>query len=517
MTVISSGGQRLDNLLSRAAQSHPQREAVVFGDVSRTYAEVHDRACQLAGALAAAGVEAGDRVAFWIPNMPEFVEILFGISRLAAIGVPLDHWWTWENAQTALQQTRPKVLLVGAAQAELLEGQQQALQAAGIELVLRMDESTGDSAYGTYADFLASAQPRLELTPVQAEDPAVIFFTSGSTGRSKGAVHTHRSLLSAAATMSVELGLEDDERTLHFLPLFSSCMEHLLPLTYMAATHVILPKFDAAGVWEAIEKHGVTHFDAIPTTLRRILDVAPATLPTSLRSISYASERMPEPLIKALVERMPGVKFVQFYGMMEQLCLTVLEPSDQIRRIGTIGRPMQGAELYVLNADGQRAARGESGEIVGRSPSLFAGYWLDDEATAKVMLDGWMKTGDIGHFEADGFLKLDGRAKEIIKSGGLTVIPSEVEHVLTHHPSVSEAAVVGIPDDVWGEAVHAFVIPVAGLTVTESELKLFCRERLASYKTPKAIHVVSELPTTGIGKIARNQVRAQILAQVKTV
>jgi acyl-CoA synthetase (AMP-forming)/AMP-acid ligase II len=285
----------------------------------------------------------------------------------------------------------------------------------------------------------------------------------------------------------------------------------------MRATHVILPKFDAGSVWQAIESHQITHFNSIPTTLRRILDVAPAGIPESLRLITYASERMPAPLIKALIERMPAVKFVQFYGMTEQLCLTVMEHPDQLRKIGTIGRPMKGAELYLRPADGDAKTDNGAGEIIARSPSLFAGYWQDESATAQVMQDGWLRTGDVGHFDDEGFLTLEGRAKEMIKSGGLTVIPSEIEGILIEHPNVSEAVVVGIPDDTWGEAVHAFVILVPGVSITEAELKGFCRERLASYKNPKVIHVVKELPKTGIGKIARRQVREQILARQEAV
>jgi acyl-CoA synthetase (AMP-forming)/AMP-acid ligase II len=307
--------------------------------------------------------------------------------------------------------------------------------------------------------------------------------------------------------MNAELDLHDGERTLHFLPLFSSCMEHLVPLTLARGTHIVMSQFDASGVWDAILKFGVTHFDAVPTTLRRILEVAPATIPASLRSVSYASERMPPQLIAALIERMPTVEFVQFYGMMEQLCLTVCSHADQLRKIETVGRPMRGAQLYLRNAEGKVAGQGEDGEIIARSPSLFAGYWQDQAATASVMTDGWLRTGDIGRFDAEGFLVLEGRVKEMIKSGALTVIPSEVEGVLMSHPGVREAAVVGVPDDRWGEAVHAFITVTPGATVDEAALKAHCQERLAGYKRPKIIHIVADLPRTGIGKVARRVVR----------
>jgi acyl-CoA synthetase (AMP-forming)/AMP-acid ligase II len=211
---------------------------------------------------------------------------------------------------------------------------------------------------------------------------------------------------------------------------------------------------------------------------------------------------MPEPLIKALMERMPAVRFVQFYGMIEHLCLTVLSAADHLTRTDTVGRPMFGAQLYCT----------ENGEIVARSPTMFAGYWHDPETTAKVMHDQWMRTGDLGNFDDEGFLRLSGRVKEIIKSGGMTVIPNEIEAALMAHPRVSDAAVIGVPDEQWGEAVHAFVILSSAAAVSEADLKLFCQENLAGYKRPKVIHIVADLPRTGIGKIARRVIRERLLA-----
>jgi acyl-CoA synthetase (AMP-forming)/AMP-acid ligase II len=501
---------RLDALLRRAAASEPQRPAVIFQGSAQSYAEVCDRARRFAGVAAAHGLQKGDRVAFWAANRPEFVEVLFGVSMLGAIAAPLDHWWKWVDAYVALEQIRPRILIVGNSQALAISGHRDALEAAGVEHVLCLGEAVDGLACKPYEHQLRSATALAALTAVVQSDPAVILFTSGSTGRSKGAVHTHGSLLSAATVMALELGLRDGERTLHFLPLFSSCLEHLIPLTLMRATHIVMPHFDAPAVWEAIVDFEVTHFDAVPTTLRRILEVAPARMPESLRLVSYASERMPERLIKELIERMPAVELVEFYGMMEQLCLTVLSSSEQRRKMGTVGRPMIGAQLYLQSADGNPIGPEEAGEIIARSPTLFAGYWQDAGATGQVMRGEWMRTGDFGRFDSEGFLVLEGRIKEIIKSGGLTVIPTEIESVLMQHSSVRDVAVIGVPDERWGEAVHAFVTLSPGAVTSESELKSFCHERLTGYKRPKVIHIVAELPRTGIGKIARRVVRAQV-------
>ncbi len=508
MTADAHGAApRLDALLERAARTRPAREAVVFRGRSTTYAEVHERACRLAGALAARGVGKGDRVSFWATNRPEFVEFIFGVPKLGAIAAPLDHWWGFAEAIEAIGQVRPRTIVAAGPQAAELAAHRDRLGAAGVHHVLCLDEPVAGAPFEPYAPALEAAAAGIVPTPVAPGDPAAVFFTSGSTGRSKGAVHTHGSLDAAATIMNLELGLEDGERTLHFLPLFSSCMEHLIPLTLARATHVILPSFDAAAAWASVDAHGVTHFDAVPTTLRRLLEAAPRKIPASLRMISYASEVMPPAVLAALAERLPQVAFVQFYGMIEQLCLTVLDAAAHLRKAATVGRPMIGAEIRILED--------ESREILARSPTLFAGYWGDDEATARVMHEGWLRTGDCGRFDADGFLVLDGRLKDMIKTGGVTVIPAEIESVLMGHPDVSDAAVVGVPDEQWGEAVHAFVTLAHGASARETELQSFCRERLTGYKRPKAIHVVPELPRTGIGKIARRVVRQNILAAAR--
>jgi acyl-CoA synthetase (AMP-forming)/AMP-acid ligase II len=512
-TTAGAGITRLDALLTQAAFSAPHRTAVIFGEIKWTYREVHERARRLAAGLSSLGVRQGDRVALWSFNRAEFVEVLFGVPMLGAIAAPLDHWWTSEDAQVALEQIRPKVLIVDAAKGAILAAMQDSIEAAGVEHVLCFDPD-GRDAGTSYAQLLLGSNPLKNPSAVGAQDPALILFTSGSTGRSKGAVHSHGGWVATAATMSRELELGEAERTLHFLPMFSSCLEHLIPLVYSRATHVILAHFDASAVWEAIRSFEITHFDAVPTILRRLLEVLPAQIPKSLRLISYASERMPDALITALIERLPDVAFIQFYGMIEHLCITALGAADQLRKIGTVGRPMIGAELYLLNEAGVVAGAHESGEIVARSPTLFSGYWQDPSATEQVMRGEWMRTGDLGRIDSEGFVSLEGRVKEIIKTGGLTVIPSEVENQLLAYLGVRDAVVVGVPDERWGEAVHAFVTPAPGASLEEAELKAFCKVHLAAYKCPKSIQIVPELPKTGIGKIARRLVRDQVSASL---
>lgn len=501
---------RLNEILSAAAAATPHRSAVVFGDTRRTYREVDERAHRLAAGLAARGVGPGDRVALWVPNSAEFIELIFGIPALGAIAVPLDAWWQPADALIAIEQARPRILIVGEVQAALSAAMKTQLELAGVEHIISLGPAI-DDAVPNYEAFLTAATPLANPPLVLESDPAMILFTSGSTGRSKGAVHTHRDLVAGAIVINLELGIRQGEHSLHYLPLHSSCLEHMIPLTLARATHVIMPRFDAAGAWDVIASEHITHLVAVPTTLRRMLDCLPDVPPPSLRLVSYASEPMPPQLIATLMDRLPDTQFVQIYGMIEHLCLTVQGATDQISKVGTVGRPMMGAQLRIIAADGAVSDGGEPGEIIARSPTLFAGYWNDPDATALVMHEGWMRTGDIGYFDEDGFLILSGRIKEVIKTGGVTVIPSEVERALLNHEAVREAAVVGIPDEKWGEAVHAFVVLRGEAPLDETELIAFCRSRLTGYKTPKSIHFVAELPRTGIGKVSRREVREQFL------
>ncbi len=502
---------RLDAILSHAARSDPSRLAVVCGDARWTYGELDDRARRLAAMLGGLGIGHGDRVAFWAANRAEFVEFLFGVPLLGAIAVPLDHWWTAEETLAALSDARPQVLIAAAPQAERLDRLGARLTASGVAHLLALDEPP-DARWSPYADRLAATTPLRSPLPAAPGDATLILFTSGSTGRSKGAVHTHQGLAQTALTMVFELGIREGERTLHFLPLFSSCLEHLIPLTLARATHVIAPTFDPAAIWNAIDEHRVSHFDAVPTTLRRLLEDAPPAVPASLRLVSYASEPMPAQLISAWMDRAPHVSFAEFYGMIEHLCLTILKPWEQRGHLGTVGRPMLGTDLRIDALEGDAAGAGEIGEVVVRSPTQMRGYWEDPEATAQIVRKGWFHTGDLGRTDDQGFLVLEGRLKEVIKSGGATVVPREVEDTLLLHPGVREATVVGVPDERWGEAVHAFVVLRPGATPLDTDVQSFCREHLASYKCPKAIHILDELPRTGIGKVARRELRERALA-----
>jgi len=494
----------LHDLVDHAARVAPDREAVVFGDRRQTYDDLAKATGRLAAALGARGVSPGDRVAFWATNRGEFAEFLFATSRLGAIAVPLDHWLTTEGALRSVERCRPRVVICSGERAQALAPEAHRLRSGGATVLVDLD-GPAPSGWESYARLLEDSSTSSPAAQVGSDAPALLLFTSGSTGTPKGAVHSHRDLVHTAFIMALELGLQEGERTLHFLPLFSSCLEHLLPLTLVRATHVVLPRFDAELVWETVVDEGITHFDAVPTTLTRLMQVAPARCPESLRLVSYASEPMPTELIRRLVEYAPGTAFVQFYGMIEHLCLTVLGPDDQVSRSRTVGRPMLGTSIRIVDPDGAECLPGHPGEVVATSPTLMQGYWEDPGATGEVIVDGWMRTGDLGHIDDAGFLVLDGRLKEVIKTGGLSVVPRESEEALREHEAVLEAAVIGVPSEKWGEEVQAVVVLRPGFAPDESALLEHCHALLAAYKCPKRIRFADDLPRTGIGKVSRRR------------
>ena len=501
----------LGDLARRNAQIFAHRPGVIQGETRLTHQQVNERANSLAHGLRALGVKKGVRVALLSRNDYRFVEMYFGLPKIGAIFVPLNFWAQADELIFVLNQCQATALMLTDDFREMVEAIRPQLASVRHFVLLDGSPATGTIPYERLASGYPVEEPEAELHP---DDGILILYTSGSTGRPKGAVYTHRALLHTAMIMALELGLRDTEVTLHFLPLFSSNLEHLLPLSLVGATHVILRKFDPPVVWETIAREKVTHFDAVPTTMRLLLQCPGLERhdARSLRLVSYASEPMPAATITAWLEQVPHTEAVQFYGTIEFLCFTTQKPWEQLSRIGTVGKPMPGTEVRIVDEEGRDVPLEEVGEVIGRSDCAMRGYWEAPELTAQAMRDGWMHTGDLGRLDKEGYLTLVGRKKDIIISGGLKIIPAEAEAVLYRHPAVSEVAVIGRPDATWGETVHAVVALKPGASVTADELIRFCGEHLAGYKKPRSVEFLSSLPKTGIGKIARRALRERYTA-----
>lgn len=492
------------NLLAGSALRVPARDAWRYGDRSASYALARDRIARLAGGLQAHGLRAGDRVALVLPNGPDLFELLWATFWAGLVTVPLNRHLHPREVAYALAHSGARILVVAPETGDAASG-----GTAGAT-VLR----TGSPSYEALA-----AGPPAPVADVRPQDPAWIFYTSGTTGRPKGATLTHRNLMSMTLNYYADIDpVRDDAVFLHAAPLTHGSGMYLLPAAGHGAVNVISAagSFDPADYLALAEAHQVTHGAFLaPTMLRRLTDEVRAgsapELPR-LRSLVIGGAALYQEDLQEALDAF-GPIITQMYGQGEApMTIAVMKP-DQIPPDGahprrrSCGQPFTGVEVRVADAEGTELPAGTTGEIRVRGDVVMAGYWSDPAATAGAIDNGWLLTGDIGHVDEHGFLYLTDRSKDVIISGGSNIYPREVEEVLLAHPAVHEAAVIGIPDPDWGENVGAFVVISPGADVTETELIAHCRAHLASFKKPKLITFLDELPKNANGKIVKRDLR----------
>jgi long-chain acyl-CoA synthetase len=370
------------------------------------------------------------------------------------------------------------------------------------------------------AGFLALAEMRQAKPAERAsgggEVPAGIFYTGGTTGTPKGALLTHDNLLANAWHILPALGWNDDTVFLHAAPMFhlaDICCQVAVSLA--AGRHVILPRFDAERTIGAITLHGVTALGLVPTMINALTATLGGRQLPTLASILYGGAPMPSELIARPRTLLPQVRLWQAYGQTEASpVLTLLAPEHHLPGAGdrsrSAGQPVPGCEIVIRDpVTGAELPRGETGEICGRGDNVMSGYWNRPELTARTLADGWLRTGDGGYLDADGFLYVTGRLDDMIITGGENVYPAEVEDVLYRHEAVAEAAVIGLPDRYWGQRVHAVVVLRPGSETGDEELATFCRQWLAPYKCPRSVEFRDALPKTGAGKVNRKLLVAE--------
>jgi fatty-acyl-CoA synthase len=424
-------------------------------------------------------------------NTPAYLGAYFGVQRAGGVVVPLNE-----------RLTVPEIL-------EQLE----IVDAVGVLAGDLPDEGAGlrDAGAAVWPIGTCAGQGSGRLPELEATAPACILLTSGSTGRPKGVVHSHATMLHATLQLMTALPFGPAERSIGFLPFYASIPEQVLPVLCAAGSLEILPGFDPERIARAC-RDGATSFDAVPTTMSRLLEAGDQDALRRLRWVSFASEPMPVALLERWWDTLPGVQTHQFYGMTECLTITHAGPAALRARPDSVGVPYPTSEVAVVDPQGRPVAPGERGEITCRTPARMLGYRGDAEATRAATTDrGAMRTGDLGTLTEDGALLLTGRLKDLIISGGYNIAPAEIEDVICRHPAVSSAVVVGIPDERWGETPVVVAVPLPGAEVAAGELLVFCRERLASFKRPSAAALVDDLPVTGIGKSAKGLVRQRIL------
>jgi fatty-acyl-CoA synthase len=491
---------------ARRARKTPGRTALVHRDAEITYLRLHERVLCLAHGLRALGVARGDRVAHLGPNHPAFLESLFASGVLGAVFVPLNTRLTAPELAYTLSDSGSTVLVHGAEQAETA-----AAAAAGGGVRHRVTLGTPDGDASGYEDLLAAGGSGPLDEPVAPDDPCVIMYTSGTTGRPKGAVLSHANITWNSVNVLVDTDLTGDEVTLVVAPLFHTAGLNMtcLPTLLKGGRVVLLESFDPGTVLDVVERRRVTYMFGVPTMYD-----AMAAHPrwetadlSSLRSVSCGGAPVPARTIERYLAR--GLAFSQGYGMTEASPgVLFLDREQTSAKAGSAGVPHFFTDTRLVLADGSPAEPGQRGEILVQGPHVMSGYWGRPEDTAAAFTaDGWLRTGDIARTDEDGYAYIVDRVKDMFVSGGENVYPAEVEDALLSHPAVCECAVVGVPDEVWGEVGHAVVVLEAGRRADGPDILAYLRGRLAKYKIPKTIAFAEELPRTASGKIIKSAVR----------
>ncbi len=513
---MSSPDANVASWLVRHAAERGTRPALADADRRLDYATLEVRVQRCAGALAERGIRRGDRVALVLGNATPFLETVLACARLGAIAVPLNARLTAHELHGLLADCTPRLLLTDAAHREAARGACDAL-----EEPLPWQLDLDDTSHG-YEAALAAATPLASVAAVTPDDPMLLLYTSGTTGTPKGALLPHRKTLANARNAEIFFGLGPEDRVLVVLPLFHSFGLKILALpTLHSGGSVLLQRhFDPAAVWRAVAQERITFLGGVPSVFRALLDALEAPEArsldrSSLRFLFGAGATVPAELIRAFERH--GLVLKQGFGQTETSILCCLDAGDAVRKAGSVGRPVAHAEVRCVRletlerppAEWQDVEPGETGEIVVRGPITMIGYWQRPQATAEVMRDGWLRTGDLATVDLKGFYTLVGRARQMFISGGENVYPAEIEAAFLEHPAVREVAVVGVPDERWGEVGHAWWVPEAGAGIDEATLRAWGAERLAGFKLPRRFFCVRELPRTETGKVKKHELPAQ--------
>ncbi|MFD4630411.1 long-chain fatty acid--CoA ligase [Streptomyces sp. NPDC058284] len=498
---------------ARRARRTPDRVALVHEETETTYRELHRRVLRLAHGLRSLGMGRGDRVAHLGPNHPSFVETLFAAGVLGAVFVPLNTRLTAAELAYNLSDAGATVLVHGTEQGATAA---EAATEAGVRHRVALGASGASGASGTaavgYDELLDGAATEPLDEAVAPDDPCMIMYTSGTTGRPKGAVLSHANVTWNSVNVLVDSDLAGDEVTLAVAPLFHTAALNMtcLPTLLKGGRVVLLGSFDADTVIDAIEHHRVTGMFGVPTMYDAMAARprwASADL-SSLRTLNCGGAPVPARTIETYLAR--GLAFGQGYGMTEASPgILLLDREQSAAKAGSAGLPHFFTDTRVVLPDGGEAPPGRSGEIHVSGPNVMTGYWGRPADTAAALTDdGWLRTGDIARTDDDGYAYIVDRVKDMYVSGGENVYPAEVERALLAHPAVRECAVVGVPDDTWGESGHAVVVLETGARTSAAELLAHLRDRLAKYKVPRSVAFAGSLPRTASGKVVKAAVRA---------
>jgi long-chain acyl-CoA synthetase len=510
----------LDRGLRRSARLYPEKLAIIEGQTRLTYAELVERVDRLANSLIEQGLNKGDRVAIFSYNSFRFNELYYGVNVAGGITVPLNYRLSIPELEYIIKDSDCSFLFCSP---EFVEQSRELAEICpSLKTLVVMAEDTDTPEFLVYEKLIQAASAERPAVAISETDPSSIFYTGGTTGRSKGVIVTQRHLVQNSYTLLMH-GVYSHEDVY----LTAGAMFHIGgTLTYsfslLASTIVYIPQFEASLVLETIEREKITHTLLVPTMLNAVInhpDVHTRDL-SSWKGLMYSASAISPDVLRVAMNTLP-CKFLQAYGMTEAgSFITLLEHEDHIfpptdprsRRIASAGIPVYGVDLRIVDDQDQDLPLGTPGEVIVHCGNVMQGYLNMPEETEKALRGGWYHTGDIGYLDKDGYLYLVDRKKDMIITGGENVYSTEVENALYTHPAVLEAAVIGVPDQKWGEVVMAVVTLKPGQQVTAEELMEHCRTLIARYKVPKIVNFVAALPKNATGKMIKRVLRDQFWA-----
>ncbi|MGQ0701315.1 MAG: long-chain-fatty-acid--CoA ligase [Panacagrimonas sp.] len=498
--------------LRRAVQINANKLATVYGPRRQTWAQFQDRIARLGGALRGLGVGSEDRVAILALNSDRYIEYFYAVAWIGAASNPVNIRLAPPEIAYTLNDSGSEVLLIDDAFAPMLPALRSLAKA--LKQVVFIGEGARPEGCLGYEDLIAATSPAEDVN-AGGGTLAGLFYTGGTTGKSKGVMLTHDNVVYNALNVIPALHYDDSAVYLHAAPMFHLAdMANTFALTAVGGTHVAIPRFDVDDLLKAIAAEKVTHTVLVPTMINLLVSsgkIAQHDV-SSLRRMLYGASPMPEAVLLRAMEALPGVGFTQGYGQTEAApVVSFLEPRFHVRggkKLTSAGRPAYGVEVCVMDDDDRECPRGTVGEICARGMNVMRGYWGLEEQSKQALRNGWLHTGDLGYMDEEGFIFLVDRAKDMIISGGENIFSVEVEGAIYEHPAVQECAVVGIPSEQWGEAVLAIVVPKPGASVTGEEIIAHCRSLIAGYKLPRQVEIRKEpLPVSGAGKILKVELR----------
>jgi long-chain acyl-CoA synthetase len=499
----------LGQMLAQAAERTPDKTAVIFKDQRTSYRELNDRANQVANALIGLGVEPGDRVALYMHNLPLFIEAYYGILKAGGSVVPMNPLYKPGEIEYIVKDSGAKALLTfGPFAPAALAGVQNAPDFRHV-IAAAPQPIPGALAWAEVVGNAPATAPGVEVHPEQV---AVICYTSGTTGRPKGAMLSHRNLLANCeqCMMLPAIAPRPEDVVWIALPLFHIYgMNVGMNLAFMnGATILLIERFEPVSSLEALQKYRATVLYGAPpmyVAWVQLHNIGAYDLST-LRYVASGAAALPVKVLQAF-ETLAGVPISEGYGLSEAAPVVSTNAAGPVVKPGTVGPAIPGVEVKIVDPDGNEQPRGEMGELICRGANVMMGYWHQPEATAETLQDGWLHTGDLATMDADSYITIVDRKKDMINVSGYNVYPREVEETLFRHPAVAEAAVVQYPDPYQGESVMAFVVLKQNETATEQEIIDFCRDEIAVFKCPRKVVFVSELPKNMTGKVLRRELR----------